>query len=1301
MASLVLGTIGNAIGGPIGGFIGSSIGSYIDNAYLIPALTPDVKVQGTRIADLKVMSSNEGANIPAVWGRLRVSTQMIWSTDFREIASTEDTGGKGGGNNTEVTTYTYDVSFALGLCEGVISGVGRIWMDGKVKNLASYNHRVYLGTEDQEPDPKIAAVQGAGATPAFRGLAYIVFEDLPLEEFGNRIPQVTVEVFRSVGDLTLEGMAKGFTVIPGTTEFGYATSAVERRVSLTESASINMNASPTFTDFVVALDDLQAAFPNVEHVSLVVAWHGTDLRVGECEIRPKVEEATKPTRPWRWNVGGLDMADAEEVSRIDDRPAIGGAPADRSVYEALVEIKSRGLKATLYPFIIMDVPADNALPNPYGGSSQPAYPWRGRITCDPAPGEPGSPDKTATAGTQLAAFVGTADPSDFGWNAGDLHVDYDGPDEWTFRRFILHLARLGQEAGLGDGDAFLIGSEMVALTTLRSGASTYPFVAALQNLAADVKGMLGSEVLVSYAADWSEYHSHRPGDGSGDVFFHLDPLWADANVDFIGVDNYLPLSDWRDGVSHLDAEAGWSSIYDLDYLKANVEGGENYAWFYASTEDREDQVRTPITDGAYGKPWVYRNKDFRNWWSNDHYNRPGGVESGSPTGWTPQSKPIIFTEIGCPAVDKGSNQPNVFVDPKSSESFLPYFSSGARDDQIQKAYLIAFLDYFEDPDNNPVSLDYGGPMIDTGRHYIWTWDARPYPEFPAREDLWADAPNWRLGHWLTGRAGYSALGAVVQDIVGPIAAGLGVEVIVADLNVNLSGYMRGATESPRDTLAPLMQCFFFDGYESGGAIRFESRARDPVRTFTANDLVAQEEKDFVLTRRQETEIARTLKFTFLSLDADYQSGSVYSRRLIGDTSVVAGLTANLCLDYPAAQGIADGVLIEAHVKREALAFALPPSQAALDAGDIVQLDLSRTVVAQIEQIGYAPDRAVTAKAHDRGVYDLTVGPLVTRVTPRPTPAAIPFAAFLDLPILRAEDEPNAHNVRLAATGDPWAGTAFLREGSLDTLVTTQGRFGQLDAPLPAGPLWRWDEVNEIVVSVGANVTLASRTELEVLNGANLAAVQTDPDDNAAWELVQFRDAELIDAGQYRLTNLLRGQRGTDAAMVAEIATGARFVLMDATAIPYSQLPASLVGVVQTWRYGPNGQPSTGSTYQDETFAVTGVGRRPFTPVHLEAAWDEDGDIALNWIRRTRINGDTWDVVEVPLGETSESYRVEILAGSPPVAVRTETVTTPSFTYTVADQTTDFGGPVTAFAWRVAQANDSWGVGPFAEQTSEL
>lgn len=191
-----------------------------------------------------------------------------------------------------------------------------------------------------------------------------------------------------------------------------------------------------------------------------------------------------------------------------------------------------------------------------------------------------------------------------------------------------------------------------------------------------------------------------------------------------------------------------------------------YDWYYPSPEARAAQQRQPITDGAYGEPWVWRYKDMRNWWANPHHERIAGLRQEQPTPWVPMSKPIWFTEFGCPAVDKGANQPNKFLDLKSSESGLPFFSNGQRDDAMQMAYLRAMLGYWARPEVNPISPVYGGAMIDMSRAFVWAWDARPYPAFPGRQELWDDGQNHARGHWVTGRLGTRSVGSVIKALCG-------------------------------------------------------------------------------------------------------------------------------------------------------------------------------------------------------------------------------------------------------------------------------------------------------------------------------------------------------------------------------------------------------------------------------------------------------------------------------------------------------------------------------------------------------
>ncbi len=204
--------------------------------------------------------------------------------------------------------------------------------------------------------------------------------------------------------------------------------------------------------------------------------------------------------------------------------------------------------------------------------------------------------------------------------------------------------------------------------------------------------------------------------------------------------------------------------------------------------------------------------------------------------------------VPCPAIDRGTNQPNVFFDPKSSESFTPYFSRGWRDDTIQRAYLEATYLFWGEAANNPLSSAYGGRMVDVPECAAWTWDARPYPFFPKLTDVWTDGPNWRLGHWLSGRLGSVSLAALVRHLC--LRAGLPEDRIdVTGLWGAVEGYAIGALESPRASITTLARHFGFDAVETEGVIRFVMRGRAAVASVAPDDLVTAREGDVLeLTR---------------------------------------------------------------------------------------------------------------------------------------------------------------------------------------------------------------------------------------------------------------------------------------------------------------------------------------------------------------------------------------------------------------------------------------------------------------------
>ena len=1253
MATLALSSVGSALGSTlmptglsflgttisgaaIGSAIGTIAGSYID-AQLFGS---SMSAEGPRLGDLHVMASSEGAPIPRVYGRARLGGQVIWASDYVEHRRTRSAGGgKGGSSSASVTEYSYTVSFAVALCEGVVTRIGRVWADGKPLSLGNVMWRLHGGGETQAPDPLIEAAEGAA--PAYRGTAYVVFEDLDVSPFGNRIPQLSFEVFRALDDV--EELVRGVAVIPGAGEFVYETEAKREIVSETSSRAINTHSTDGRADFIVSMDELEAALPNARAVSLVVSWFGDDLRCGECTVRPKVEMAEKIVSPGAWSVAGLTRATALTVSTVEEKPAYGGTPSDASVINAIRDLKARGLAVTFYPFVMMDVPAGNGLPDPYGASEQAAYPWRGRIV------------PVSDASAEVASFFGSETP---------------GAGEWSYRRMVLHYA--GLCAAAGGVDAFLIGSELRGLTQARDGAA-YPAVTALRDLAADIRGILGETVKISYAADWSEYRGHDLGGGA--FAFHLDPFWADANIDFIGIDMYAPLTDWRDGDTHLDAQ-DWGSIYDLGYLRSRIAGGEGYDWYYASEEDRAAQNRTAISDGAYGKPWIWRAKDLKRWWSNAHYDRPGGVEAAAPTSWVPKSKPIWFTELGCPAIDKGTNEPNVFVDPKSSESAVPKFSRGTRDDFIQRRFIEAEMSFWDadHPDHgegaNPVSPVYGGRMVDASRIFFWTWDARPFPAFPERRDIWSDGANWRLGHWLNGRMGAAPLPALLRAILHD--AGF-MDFDAETLTRVVEGFVIDRIMSPRAAIEPLMLACFFDATETEGTIRFQHLTGDSCAVLAGGDLAVAEEAaspGWRLTRGQETELPVSAKLTYIDGGTDYRQAAVEARRLAGGSERVASTALPLVLTQAEAQIVADVWLQKTWGERERAELSLPPSLIALDPGDHVTLDLGhREALYRLTGVTDAGAREASAVASERSLFGAYASAPERETLPAETESwGAPLAVFMDLPLVTGEETP--HAPRMAAAADPWCGVAIYKDAGaglvLDQVLRDEATLGRTLTPLMPGPVSRWDEANGLSVVLSGG-ELSSADELAVLSGANRAALETPEGD---WEVIQFREAVLTAPGTYELRGLLRGQAGTEAAMRNPLEAGARFVLLDA-AVTELGLADTERSLERSWAFGPAKLPYDDPAYASVTRAFDGVGLRPFSPVHVRARRDETGAIQLTWIRRTRTGGDSWAGLDVPLGEESEAYEVEIRDGE--TVKRVIAASAPEAVYGAAEQTADFGG----------------------------
>jgi hypothetical protein len=234
MATLVLTAVGSAIGGPVGGAIGSIIGQQVDNILFAPKAR-----EGARLKELEVQTSSYGTSVPAVFGAMRVAGTVIWATDL-----TERRGKNGGGKGRPSTVnYSYSVSMAVALSSRPISRIGRIWADGNLLRgengdlKVDTQFRFYKGHDDQPVDPLMVSAEASGQCPAHRGIAYAVFENLQLADYGNRIPSMTFEIFErdeAVGINAIFAGASGGTIdgMSDVTVAGFALSGDDARAGL-------------------------------------------------------------------------------------------------------------------------------------------------------------------------------------------------------------------------------------------------------------------------------------------------------------------------------------------------------------------------------------------------------------------------------------------------------------------------------------------------------------------------------------------------------------------------------------------------------------------------------------------------------------------------------------------------------------------------------------------------------------------------------------------------------------------------------------------------------------------------------------------------------------------------------------------------------------------------------------------------------------------------------------------------------------------------------------------------------------
>ena len=395
-------------------------------------------------------------------------------------------------------------------------------------------------------------------------------------------------------------------------------------------------------------NDIQSIFVNLEWIGIIIPWFVDSLDIKTLEIKPGIEKSTLEVKD-NYQVGKYNRSNAYSIYRSSsDKPETvryGGTPDDEAVKSFVLAARNSGLKVAFYPFLLVDNENKD---------------WRGEIKGDP----------------------------------GDIQSFYDS---W-YSPFIMHYAKILKD----QIDMFYIGSELCGLTSIiddrENGDSFFPFVNCLGDLALKVKASLGNGVKISYAANWSEYHSCAGG------YRPLDKLWSNNSIDFVGIDYYMPLTDSDNEPTLQDIKRGFTS-------------GEGYD-YYKSSDDSIQKIDSP------NNRW----KDLEYWYSSDHWSWDSKKEKSEQTEWNPCEKLIVFSEFGFRSVALTTNKPYV------CDEEIPNHSDGSTDFSIQMRAIRATLEYIEEKDFLAYGFCYGFDIRGHGwpKHY-------------------ADGSSWEKGHFIDGK----------------------------------------------------------------------------------------------------------------------------------------------------------------------------------------------------------------------------------------------------------------------------------------------------------------------------------------------------------------------------------------------------------------------------------------------------------------------------------------------------------------------------------------------------------------------
>jgi hypothetical protein len=546
---------------------------------------------------------------------------------------------------------------------------------------------------------------------------------------------------------------------------------------------------------------------------------------------------------------------------------------------------------------------------------------------------------------------------------------------------------------------------------------------------------------------------------------------------------------------------------------------------------------------------------------------------------------------------------------------------------------------------------------------------------------------------------YQTLAEVVTDLSE--RAGLSADQIdVSQLTDQVDGYIIANQVAVRDAISQLMAAYFFDAVEDQGKIKFIKRGGDIAVEIPDDDLGAHDSSEdhsdlYETTRIMDEELPSTMSVNYVLAATKYSQASKYARRLVGYSGDEQRIDLAMVMTDEKALQVAQVNLHDPWISRVTRKLSLGYKYAYLMPTDLIGVAGNTMRITEMTQKGaYFELQCV------RDDSDTYVPNVIVAETPPPdetiTPPSLTLLELLNIDMLRDADD-DAGFYAAACAADPnatgWAGcTVYVSvDGGANWTVAftvtgeaTMGNTTDVLSDFPGGNIV--DELSHVNVSMH-NGSLSSTSNAGLLSGVNMAVIGD--------EILFFRDATLETNGTYTLRGFLRGRRGSEYAMSGH-AIGDRFVLVDpAKFVRVTQATAD-IGIAKQWKAVTNGMTLATANAQD--FTNEGTGLKPYAPVHLGGGRDASNNATLTWTRRSRISGEWRSGVDVPLGEASEAYEVEIYSSSSyTTRLRAITgLTSPTASYSASSQTSDGITPGNPIYFRVYMLSATVGRGHSAD-----